>query len=294
MQRIVHRGRGGGRSGRSGWRGGSGRWRGGSRRRRGGSRRRRNDAGNLGNVVLEQQHLALGLFEISLGANLKRRSWWLSCLLAIAVPAVIYAADLTLPHVFTVGTPILASEVNANFEAVRLAVNSNGSGTRLKVLALKGNDGFSQLITGLGLFFPIVWDSQLHISCNVLFGYCGPLRSLQNIYSDAACTAPVFRTQSTQSPMLTVAVLASYFGSDAGTAFNEPVRYAWRTPTNSIATEFYRLGPEQIGTQFQSNQQIGADGGLQLTCSNVGNGTFEPVIGIEPEANFARVSFLVQ
>lgn len=36
-----------------------------------------------------------------------------------------YAGSLTIPHTFTAGTPAVASQVNANFSATRLAVNDN-------------------------------------------------------------------------------------------------------------------------------------------------------------------------
>lgn len=39
--------------------------------------------------------------------------------LALSIPAALWAADLSLPHVFTKGTIIHADEVNSNFEVLR-------------------------------------------------------------------------------------------------------------------------------------------------------------------------------
>ncbi len=46
----------------------------------------------------------------------------LGIVLALLVPAAVWAGDLVLPHVFAGGQPIRASEFNANFEALRAAI----------------------------------------------------------------------------------------------------------------------------------------------------------------------------
>ncbi len=78
---------------------------------------------------------------------------WKKTLLSIAgglaVPVSIYTANATLPHTFSSGTPIRAEEVNANFTALRDAVNTksdivqNGavSGQRLKLVGMTSSDG---------------------------------------------------------------------------------------------------------------------------------------------------------
>ena len=48
-------------------------------------------------------------------------------LLLLLLPPVVYAASVTLPHVFVAGALTDADEMNANFTAVATAVNDNDS-----------------------------------------------------------------------------------------------------------------------------------------------------------------------
>ncbi len=83
---------------------------------------------------------------------MKPRNWkkiLLSLVGGLLVPASIYAANATLPHTFSAGTPIRAQEVNANFTALRDAVNTKAdtgqtgasSGQRLKLVGFTSSDG---------------------------------------------------------------------------------------------------------------------------------------------------------
>ncbi len=51
----------------------------------------------------------------------------------VVVSVVAFAANVTIPNTFTAGTPAKASEVNANFQAVKTAVDDNQS----QITALK-------------------------------------------------------------------------------------------------------------------------------------------------------------
>jgi hypothetical protein len=72
---------------------------------------------------------------------IKPRHWrWPIALAAVFVPGIATGA-LTLPHVFTPGTPIRAAEVNANFEAIRQQSDSIEAGlanTQSSVSTLQG------------------------------------------------------------------------------------------------------------------------------------------------------------
>lgn len=54
-----------------------------------------------------------------------RRVRWVLVMAGAATSLV--ASELTVPHTFTSGTPALAAQVNANFEATRVAVNDNNT-----------------------------------------------------------------------------------------------------------------------------------------------------------------------
>ncbi len=55
---------------------------------------------------------------------------------SMLVAAVVYAGNVTLPYAFTAGTTARAAEVNANFQAVKTAVDDNQAQiTALKALA---------------------------------------------------------------------------------------------------------------------------------------------------------------
>jgi hypothetical protein len=123
----------------------------------------------------------------------KTRLWSIG--LGVLVPVVVLASNLTLPYSFTPGTPIHASEVNANFAAVQAAVNSKldadagvfRSGSRLVSFGFASTDGLRYPVSS---FFD-----------TVLGAYCGPgiatdstLRCLPaatyafSFFSDATCT----------------------------------------------------------------------------------------------------------
>jgi hypothetical protein len=68
----------------------------------------------------------------------------LAVLTGLLVPLVIWAGDAVLPNTFSPGTLIKSSELNANFEALRDAVNAKSAGTRLKTIRVSSSDGFAQ------------------------------------------------------------------------------------------------------------------------------------------------------
>lgn len=212
----------------------------------------------------------------------------LALLLALMTPLLIWGADLVIPHTFSAGGAIRAEEMNSNFDAVRASFNARGSGSRLKVLNLKGPDGFVQPFSYQGI--PIAWDSQLQMSCMVAAGYCLPLAVLSG-FSDAACTVPVARDSSSYA----AGSWALYFGSDAG-VFAESFRYAYQNnPQVSYqVSTFHRIGAPQTGMVYSSQSQTYSDGGTQTTCVPQGAQKFYPVTGTEPESTFARVALSVE
>jgi hypothetical protein len=53
-----------------------------------------------------------------------RKQQLIGIALALAIPLVVIAGNLTLPYVFTPGQPIRAAEINATLTAIQVAVNS--------------------------------------------------------------------------------------------------------------------------------------------------------------------------
>ena len=70
-----------------------------------------------------------------------------SLIIIVTVPAV--AGQLTIPNTFTAGTPAKASEVNANFNAVKVAVDNNSS--RLDSIESFQNSPMKMIVNNSGL-----------------------------------------------------------------------------------------------------------------------------------------------
>lgn len=137
----------------------------------------------------------------------------LSLLLALSTPLLIWAADVTLPHVFQAGGPIVADEMNANFAALRDAVNSKAdrssvvtSGTRLKRIGFRMSDGTTEDATFL--FFSgagpshVYFDATDNRHCFTASfltdsqgkGRCFPFAGYSistNYFSDPQCAVPI-------------------------------------------------------------------------------------------------------
>jgi hypothetical protein len=96
----------------------------------------------------------------------------LGVLLGLLVPLVIWAGDLVLPHRFSSGDPIRASDMNDNFDAVAAAVNSKAdrpdAGARLRLVQLRSAEGVplpyvgSPMQAGVGLPY---YDAVLGVFC---------------------------------------------------------------------------------------------------------------------------------
>lgn len=136
----------------------------------------------------------------------------LSLLLALSTPLLIWAADVTLPHVFQAGGPIVADEVNANFATLRDAVNSKAdkssvvtSGTRLKRLGYRMADGTTEdatvtLFSGGGPSH-VYFDTVDNRHCFTLSGLldnagksrCFPFAGFRVVqpYTDPQCTSRI-------------------------------------------------------------------------------------------------------
>jgi len=145
--------------------------------------------------------------------NSNKKMTLLGAVAGVMVPLTIWAADAFIPHTFSAGTPIRAEEVNANFAALRDAVNSKADrgtagggggltdGSRLKLVRLSSADGLSA---------PYLHDEEANVFYDTtLKGYClmasfGPAASPQFrceppatdvLYTDSACTQVRGRTQ---------------------------------------------------------------------------------------------------
>jgi hypothetical protein len=139
----------------------------------------------------------------------------LGAVAGVLVPLSIWAADAILTHTFSAGTPIRAEEVNANFAALRDAVNSKAdrgttgggggvtSGSRLKLVRLSSADGMSVPYIydeEASLFY----DTTLKIYCAMDSAgseaapqlRCQPPAPPDVIYTDAACTQMRGRSKS--------------------------------------------------------------------------------------------------
>lgn len=66
---------------------------------------------------------------------------WLPVVVVAGAAAVFaYAGMVTLPHSFAAGTPILAEEVNANFDAIVTEINGNIGSGNIADLSITGGD----------------------------------------------------------------------------------------------------------------------------------------------------------
>jgi hypothetical protein len=134
---------------------------------------------------------------------MKQKAWWVSCIAAIAVPSIIYAGNLTLPHLFSAGTPILASDMNENFDAVKQAIaRTSSSGTRLHAIGMKSSDGLSipfgfagegtiwdsTELTACSLAQVVNAQSQVEYRCLPATSGAGNNGAVAAVFLDAACT----------------------------------------------------------------------------------------------------------
>ncbi|MEW6431845.1 MAG: hypothetical protein AB1730_10085 [Myxococcota bacterium] len=72
---------------------------------------------------------------------IKNRHLWTSLLVGAVIAGGAVAGNVTLPNVFQPNTPARASEVNANFSAVKAAVDDNASRIEQLTTAIEGADG---------------------------------------------------------------------------------------------------------------------------------------------------------
>lgn len=212
----------------------------------------------------------------------------------LAVPAVVWAGNLVLPFTFSPGTPIRASEMNANFTALKGAVDDLDSrlsaagvgvyksGSRLKLMAIESNDGFAgpsaslTIISGTGELF---WDDELKTAClrldssaySSFRGRCVPPRlfGTGSAFTDSACQSRV------ATPAIDDAVFApegetprsygAYFYADGGVVLFENGE-----PSTTVQPIFVQ----------NSNSSGLPDGGYQVvtTCDPGGTERTAPII----------------
>lgn len=216
-------------------------------------------------------------------------------ILAILLPVVVWAGNLILPFTFQSGTPIRASEMNANFAAVKQAVDEldarvSGSGTgllrsgtRLKQITLEGADG----VSATGVFsFPIFWDSQLHTACLVAgfrYTHCLPAPGAGVAFSDPACSNQVGYVYDTGQNFERVAPDGGY-------------RWYAQTLEADAGITYLELGDAapNLVPLFNSYQQLLSDGGSISMCSTGSTGRTAPIIRMVPVTDLAPISFHVQ
>lgn len=208
-------------------------------------------------------------------------------LLGLLIPVVIWAANAALPFTFSSGGAIRASEVNANFTALRDAINAGSSGSRLKVIALRGADGFTQEVPWNSQM-PL-WDSQLQISCHPSRGQCLPVYVAGLYFSDSSCATTVAGRDGNTADDVIRALSES--GADAGIL--EQPRFAYQA--SSSAVTFFRLGGLYSGPTFSVTSVGLADGGSMQRCDPVNQGgTFYTTAGIEPASTFASFDVVLR
>lgn len=217
---------------------------------------------------------------------MSRRSMWPGILVSLLVPAVIFAGNAVLPFTFTSGSPIRASEMNANFEALRAAINLGNSGTRLKSPKWRSADGAQVPLTGFQTGW---WDAQLKFECTPFFsvnggrygGRCLPNLTLEH-FTDPNCVQGATRTYGMVFEILN-------FTQDAGLSNN----FA-RADDGGV----YRLGPVQSG-QLYSRSYLGLpDGGVSVSCdpANFGGSSpsFHSATVPVPITDFAEIQWVVE
>lgn len=227
-----------------------------------------------------------------------RRQQLAGVLFAVLLPLVVWAGNLVLPFSFQSGTPIRASEMNANFDSVKQAidglegrVSSSGggvvrSGIRLKLLTTESADGMSMPLTVSGV--PVYWDSQLETICYVQWSpysdtYCTPMSWAYSAFSDPACQNLVAAVTDTAD------FAPESYGLDGGFR-----KYALiNQGSTDGGAPYAEIGaasgaPLQL---YQSNRQFLSDGGYIDTCSAQGNlGRIAPILRNVPLADLARVT----
>lgn len=221
--------------------------------------------------------------------------------LALLVPLAVWAGNLVLPFTFHAGDVIRASEVNANFTAVkdsvddldaRLSSASGGSahsGSRLKLLVLESDDGAAVPYSGSSYY----WDSQLQTMCLLLTAsssaYVQPAEGFPCVPYGVGTTSSSSQVVYTDPTCLTKAVigggstvdLSAFFGLDGG------LRYA-STVWSDGGLDVYRLGPNSAAPEPVYG--LRPDGG----CAVAGNSVLAPITATLSAADLAHLKFRVR
>lgn len=214
---------------------------------------------------------------------MSRRSMWPGILVSLLVPAVIFAGNAVLPFTFTSGSPIRASEMNANFESLRAAINLGNSGTRLKQLAWRFSDGARFNLTGLDAMF---WDSQMKVQCRptsvtVRSGRCLPNDQLE-WFADPSCV------QEAATPSGGIVAILNE-SQDAGLSYE--------LARSMLDGGVYRLGPIQRGQLYQRTSYLLSDGGVTSSCGAKPGGasqSYQPATVPVPITDFVEFEWGVE
>lgn len=227
-------------------------------------------------------------------------------LVAVLVPVVVWAGNLVLPFSFQAGSPIRASEMNANFAAVKQAVDDldarvSGtgagllrSGSRLKMLTLEGPDGLSSPVAGQfsSGFFWLLWDSQLQTVCaaglySVAQDRCLPISSASPAYLESTCQTEVGAFPSS-------GIVVDSFVGDAG------VKQYLTSSMADGGLVIRELGAQSAAAAsvFNRNQYTTGlpDGGSVTVDECVAGGSYRtaPIIGTVPVSMLAPISLHVR
>lgn len=146
-----------------------------------------------------------------------RRRTLFGGVLSLLVPALVFAG-VNLPFTFSAGTPAKASEVNANFVALRDGLAT--SGTRLKIATVHSVDGLRSPLNQ-----PYFYDSVLKTVCTPTATdtdvRCMPVvtAKFKSLYSDAECSHILYGAASTpvgfgsaaQMPIVKSLIFTTYY-----------------------------------------------------------------------------------
>ncbi len=140
------------------------------------------------------------------------RRWALgAATLALAIPAVALASQVVVPHIFSSGDPIVAAEINENFDALAIGINDNDTRISSLEVVVDGSvtadeigevcsDG--EVLKYSGGAWGCAPDIDTNTDTNTTYSVsCGSNRfvSSMNSTGTASCAAPTLNCSTTST-----------------------------------------------------------------------------------------------